>query len=479
MDKILSRNGYSILKKNYSNDEILRHKKNLTIKPHTDKPEYAFNTKSFKIYQETDTRLYMPRYYGIKYFGKPDKNKLKDGLRTNYTNNIILRDYQIPVLDKCVKHLKEKGGGVLSVYCGWGKTKKFLYLIGKLRWKALIIVHTTDLVNQWILRINQSFPDVKVGIIQQNKCEIDDVDIAIAMVHTLSKRDYPKGTFDSFKIVCYDEIHLMCTNMFSKSFAKVACKYTFGLSATPYRDDKCEKVFEYFIGPIIHYEKREPNRNLIVERVLYNIKGFKVETRLVGKRKEEKINYIDTLKNACYNKSRVKFIIDKLIELVKLNKKILVLGEYIEHLELINDLVQKQEYQDFTCGLYIGKMSDLQRKASQDCDIIIGTYKLASVGMDIPDLNTLFLITPRRKIEQSVGRILREVGEMKPMIIDIVDTSYAFKKSDNERLNFYNINGYQVNTIFMNSDNVNQNNKKTIKPKKEEGLIGCCLRNEE
>lgn len=42
-----------------------------------------------------------------------------------------------------------------------------------------------------------------------------------------------------------------------------------------------------------------------------------------------------------------------------------------------------------TTGLYIGEMKNDKRKISEACDIILGTYKLASVGMDIPALNTL------------------------------------------------------------------------------------------
>ena len=38
---------------------------------------------------------------------------------------------------------------------------------------------------------------------------------------------------------------------------------------------------------------------------------------------------------------------------------------------------------------------------------------MASEALDIPELNTLIMATPRRKIEQSVGRILRKKKELK------------------------------------------------------------------
>ena len=37
-----------------------------------------------------------------------------------------------------------------------------------------------------------------------------------------------------------------------------------GLSATPYRDDKLEKVLTYYIGEIIYYEPPKVNQEIIV-----------------------------------------------------------------------------------------------------------------------------------------------------------------------------------------------------------------------
>ncbi len=51
-----------------------------------------------------------------------------------------------------------------------------------------------------------------------------------------------------------------------------------------------------------------------------------------------------------------------------------------------------------TCGLYIGEMKNDQRKVSEEKDIILGTYKLASIGMDIPSLNCLVFASPRKDI---------------------------------------------------------------------------------
>ena len=77
--------------------------------------------------------------------------------------------------------------------------------------------------------------------------------------------------------------------------------------------------------------------------------------------------------------------------------------------------------------------------------------------MDIPALNTLVLASPRREIEQSVGRILRktkgDVGYVNPMIIDIVDSFYYLYYQGKARQTFYSGYGYKINHIHIGGGN--------------------------
>lgn len=50
------------------------------------------------------------------------------------------------------------------------------------------------------------------------------------------------------------------------------------------------------------------------------------------------------------------------------------------------------------------------------------TFQMAQEGLDIPDLDTLFLTTPKGDVVQAVGRILRKHdGKKAPMVVDILD----------------------------------------------------------
>ena len=54
--------------------------------------------------------------------------------------------------------------------------------------------------------------------------------------------------------------------------------------------------------------------------------------------------------------------------------------------------------------------------------VVLATYAYASEGMDIPELDTCILATPRTEVCQSIGRILRTTNtDTSPLVVDIVD----------------------------------------------------------
>jgi superfamily II DNA or RNA helicase len=69
---------------------------------------------------------------------------------------------------------------------------------------------------------------------------------------------------------------------------------------------------------------------------------------------------------------------------------------------------------------------------------------MAAEGLDIKSLSTLFMVTPMTRIEQSVGRILRQKHEFNPVIIDIIDTHANFQKQWLKRKTFYKAQNYKI-----------------------------------
>ena len=104
----------------------------------------------------------------------------------------------------------------------------------------------------------------------------------------------------------------------------------------------------------------------------------------------------------------------------EIDRKILILSERKNQLKVIEKLLDN----NYNIGYYVCGMTREKLKESENMQIILATYQMASEGMDIPALNTLILASPITSIEQSIGRIQRQLPHERkyiPMTIDIID----------------------------------------------------------
>jgi superfamily II DNA or RNA helicase len=92
------------------------------------------------------------------------------------------------------------------------------------------------------------------------------------------------------------------------------------------------------------------------------------------------------------------------------------------------------------------KQKDLD--ASAEKKVILGTFAMASEGMNIPTLNAILLSTPKSNIEQSIGRILRlkpEERTIQPRIYDVLDTAFVECFGQwSKRRKYYKECGYNI-----------------------------------
>jgi len=465
---ILSKKGYSIKKSDFDSKLIDKIKSELTVKPFI-LSDYDDNTVPFPIYRESENYLYLPKFFGMSKFGTPNKNKLDDGEKINIEFKGQVRGNQIESIEKTLNAFSTHGGGILSLPCGYGKTVISLNLISKLNVKTLVIVHKEFLLNQWKERA-ATFTNAKVGIIQQNKLNIDGYDIVIGMLQSIALKDYPKDTFSKFGFVIIDEVHHIGARVFSRALPIVFSKYMLGLSATPNRKDGLSKVFEWHIGDTFYSIKRKQT-NVVVNRLI--IKCDDSQYSKIYYNMKGQSNLPKMINNIVEYKPRNKLILKILWHLYKSNRKVLVLSDRRGHLDyiyrsminytlfksilkvsslnkniieiIINRINIKKISNICSCGFYIGGMKQKDLKNSESKNIILGTYMMAAEAMDIPGLDTVILSTSKGDIEQAVGRILRkETSEIIPVVIDIVDSFSSFETQSKKRKSFYNKNEYQI-----------------------------------
>jgi len=120
------------------------------------------------------------------------------------------------------------------------------------------------------------------------------------------------------------------------------------------------------------------------------------------------------------------------------NRFLLVLSDRIAQLEWFEKAFKETPY---VHGYYIGgmKQSLLDQNAAT-CQILLATYQMASEAFSVKKLNTVFLATPRKHVEQSTGRIFRQRVEERavaPHIIDIIDSHDCHKRRWYVRQKFY------------------------------------------
>jgi hypothetical protein len=72
---------------------------------------------------------------------------------------------------------------------------------------------------------------------------------------------------------------------------------------------------------------------------------------------------------------------------------------------------------------------------------------MASEAMNIKTLNTMIMVSPRKKIEQSTGRILRvqkDARTVAPLIVDIVDSHGVYQGQWLKRRAYYKKCAYKI-----------------------------------
>jgi len=430
-------------------ENITRVKNELLVKPQGP-PQFIKENKPFPVYIEEKDNIIIPRYFAKDYFSTEMKFKTK---RT--TANIPfkgkLRELQQDIMKQVLKKIKQTKGGMVSLPCGFGKTVCSLYLASKLKKKTLVIVHKSFLMNQWKERIEQ-FIGCKVGQIQQDKVEIEGCDIVIGMLQSISKDKYTNKLFSCFGLVIFDEAHHAPSRYFSRALPIISTEYMLALSATPKRSDKLEKIIHWYFGPMLYQIKDNRNIKVLVKRYNYHSshKSFKEAMLPFG----VDVNLPKTINRITKLIKRNKFIISLIKELtLEEGRKILVLSDRINHLEKIKELLDQEDIKDN--DFYIGKMKQSKLDEASKKQIILGSYAMASEALDIPELNTLIMVTSRRNIEQSVGRILRKPDDkIQPIIIDINDQLGCFERQGEFRKRYYLKKGYQVLSFNMKDNQI-------------------------
>ena len=360
------------------------------------------------------------------------------------------------------------GSCLIELKCGGGKTILALNILSKLKKKTIIFVQKTFLKNQWIERIEEFLPDAKVGTIQGQIIDIEDKDIVIAMVQSISMKSYPESLFDDFGFTVIDETHHMASNVFCNCLKKCNTLYSLGLSGTMNRKDGLTFVFKMYLGEIC-FKTKEDNgeNNVLVKAIDYHVFGDD-EYNETERDFRGNVKYTTLVSKVAKYEYRADFILNVMINEININPKqqIILLSQTKNLLNYLYKLITSKNV--ISVGYYIGGMKEKDLKESESKQIILATFAMAAEALDIKSLTTLVLATPKSDIVQAVGRIMR-AEHSQPLIIDIIDQHDTLLNQFNKRRSFYNEKNYKI--IRTTNANYIEYTKEVNKLLKEENII--------
>lgn len=394
------------------------------------------------LFKRTATHLLVPRGLGEQHL--PERIKLYDHRAwrpIRFPESEIELDSgkhrgQKAWVRKITDEFKKQSGLIAQAEAGFGKTVCSAEVIFRLKQRTLVLVHTEFLLEQWIERlVSHGLPREQIGVVHQDKCEFGGRHkVSIAMIKSLLARrgKYPRELYRAFGLVVIDEVHRMGAATFRQTISLFNSRYRLGISATPKRKDKCEQVFTAHIGPLSVVGRKRVIKPKIVHRI---IKHQIIDNSLKAWRDggmKDNIAKIDSYLTT--HRGRNQRIIAILENAIKNKRRVLLLTSRRAHIELLTmqlsaaiDPDGKTDI-DKIVGWLVGgrlksKAAKKDAKAQKKRRILLGTYQFAEEGLDIPALDVMILATPRSRVVQAIGRILRELPDKKqPIVVDFMDT---------------------------------------------------------
>ena len=326
-----------------------------------------------------------------------------------------LRPYQ----QQAVADVVERSFGVLEAGTGSGKTVMALSVIAHRRQPTIIIVHSRELQQQWLERID-TFLGLKAG--QAGGGRFDLQPLTVAIVNTARKR--LADLTPHFGQIIVDECHRVPASLFTEVVTGFDAQYMLGLSATAFRrEDGMTRLIYTYLGDRVHVVD---SRMLADSGAVVRPDFIQRETAFsYGYRGE----YAKLIKALAKNEERNKQIAADIGAMIHKGHSgtVLVVSDRVAHCEVLSD---KLENLGVDTQLLTGRTPGDERRriVSRVMDgkvqVLLSTLQLIGEGFDCPGLSTLVLATPIKfegRLLQVVGRVMRPAVAKKALVIDYVD----------------------------------------------------------
>lgn len=329
-----------------------------------------------------------------------------------------------PFQDEAVEAMLRKDFGTLDAPTASGKTVMALAMVAARNQPALIIVHTRELMQQWVDRIGAflGIPASEVGVIGNGEKRIGDR-ISVGIVNSV----YPMAETlkEQIGFLVVDECHRCPSRTFMEAVSAFDCRYMLGLSATPYRRDKLTCLIHWYLGDC---HCKIDRKDLVKSGDVCPIEVIRRETAF-SPTADPSAEYSKMLSELTTDSARNSLIAGDIIrEANNGGGSCLVLSDRKEHCEALQALISRS---GVSTAVLTGDVPDRERQAiverlnKGDIPVLVATGQLIGEGFDCRNLSTLFLATPIKftgRLSQYLGRVLRAApGKEKAIVYDYID----------------------------------------------------------
>lgn len=416
----------------------------------------SYNTSAYTFYifyVESEKFLLIPRHFPIKtYFwslliddyrheGKPIKIK----------HTITPRGES---QQKAIDHLMNNESAILQLDPGVGKTVITIYMIAERKVKSLILVHRDSLAEQWRDRFLQ-FTNLKNDDIARLTSATFETDleqsIIIATTQTFlsllkRKRKEFLTSLDKANVGVFvaDEVHTSVgAPTFSECSIHMPSKYTYGLSATPYRHDGNEDIIRFHLGEIFEDDDATGTMKAKVTAILLD---YEIDTP----RRYQYIRWGGSFQRARYlnmliKSQPLKRVVRGLLTRLSDQRDLICMVERIKYIDDLYNWLPSNDKSKFCAN---GGLETLKYKTT------FATPGKCRDGIDAPWKDCLIMTSPISNIKQLTGRITRKIKNKKtPSVIDLID--YGCTDMSNtfyKRNDFYKEREWETQYLLFKDD---------------------------
>ncbi len=369
---------------------------------------------------------------------------------------IELRDYQVQTINKFL----EETQSIQEIATGAGKTiiTASLCRLVEPYGRTLTIVPNKSLVTQ----TEEDFIacELDTGVYYGDRKEVGRYNTiatwqSLNVLEKKAKNEHStefKEFCSGINTIIVDEVHMAKADVLKRLLTGpfAHCQIRWGLTGTVPKEDYEYMGIKVSLGEVTH---RIPAKELQDKGVLANCHVNVLQTLDTVEFK----NYQEELKWLTTDSNRMSWIAQT-IEHISTSRNTLILVDRISAGEILEKKIKDSVF-------ISGSTKTLERKEHYDevstskSKIIIATYGVASVGINIPRIFNLVLIEPGKsfvRVIQSIGRGIRKAEDKDNVQIwDITSSCKFAKRHLTQRKKFYKEANYPYNIEKVDYENTN------------------------